>query len=324
MRVVTLDPVGLETTRLGFGCAGLMRTPSRRARQRLLAAVLDQGVRHFDTARMYGLGAAEGELGRALRGRRDDVVIATKFGIDVPRGSGLAARLQAPARKLLAAAPALRQRVKRRAGGVYEGRHYDVATARASLETSLRELGTDYVDLFLVHGPLRQGEVPYDELGAFLRDARDRGLIRAWGVSGGLQVAAQVRDGLPEPALLQVHDTLFTRAPAPPPVAPAVTYGALAGPLERLRGHVGADPERRATWSEAVGADAGAPAVLGSLLLRDAMAVNPDGTLLFSTTRPERVAENVQLAASALPATEDEQLTAFRALVATDLEALVF
>ncbi|HET9153536.1 MAG TPA: aldo/keto reductase [Solirubrobacterales bacterium] len=50
--------------RLGFGCASLMRLPSRRRRQALLAEAFEQGIRHFDVARMYGLGAAEGELGR--------------------------------------------------------------------------------------------------------------------------------------------------------------------------------------------------------------------------------------------------------------------
>src|SRR5580704_5777538 len=100
--------LGITSTRIGFGCAGLMREPSARKRQGLLAAAFDQGITHFDVARMYGLGAAEGELGRCARDRRDRVVIATKFGIEPASASGRLAHLQGPARWLLARYPALR------------------------------------------------------------------------------------------------------------------------------------------------------------------------------------------------------------------------
>src|SRR5271167_1841892 len=102
---------GITSTRIGFGCAGLMREPSARKRQGLLAEAFDQGITHFDVARMYGLGAVEGELGRFARDRRDSIVIATKFGIEAASAPGLA-RLQGPARWLLARYPVLRGYVK--------------------------------------------------------------------------------------------------------------------------------------------------------------------------------------------------------------------
>ncbi len=101
-----------EELRLGFGCAQLLRLPRRRDRRRLLDAAFDAGLRHFDVARMYGLGMAEGEVGRFARDRRAEISIATKFGIDPPRRT--MARLQAPARAALARMPALRSAVKRR------------------------------------------------------------------------------------------------------------------------------------------------------------------------------------------------------------------
>src|SRR6185503_14619010 len=61
-----------DRVRLGFGCASLMRVPSRREREALLGEAFEQGIRHFDVARMYGLGAAESELGRFARGRREE------------------------------------------------------------------------------------------------------------------------------------------------------------------------------------------------------------------------------------------------------------
>jgi aryl-alcohol dehydrogenase-like predicted oxidoreductase len=161
--VSLLDP-DIGDSRLGFGCAGLMQIPSRGARQRLLGEAFDRGFSHFDVARMYGMGMAESELGRFARGRRrEEVTIATKFGIAA--GSPRLARLQAPARMAIARLPALRAAIKRRGGGPRDPRTYDAAIARASLETSLRELGTDHVDLFFVHDPGPGDRVDLDGLG---------------------------------------------------------------------------------------------------------------------------------------------------------------
>ena len=153
MRSVRLPGTGVDTTRLGFGCGRLMRVRSRRARRRLLDQAFDAGIRHFDVARMYGLGAAEGELGRFARGRRDQLVIATKCGI-APSSLGLVLRrVQGLIRPMLPWIPAVRALARSRAEELYRPRSYDAASARASLETSLRQLGTDYVDLFLLHEP---------------------------------------------------------------------------------------------------------------------------------------------------------------------------
>src|SRR4051812_14671879 len=111
----------LETTALGFGCAGLFREPSSQKRLQLLDRAFDCGIRHFDAAPMYGLGIAERELGRFSRHRRDSLVIATKFGIEpTPVARGLA-RVQGPIRRLLAAAPPLRQAAMSTAAGPSSG-----------------------------------------------------------------------------------------------------------------------------------------------------------------------------------------------------------
>src|SRR5690242_17572828 len=71
-RVAVLEQVELEGPHLrvsavGFGCGGLMQSPSRRERMAVLGAAVDNGITPFDTARMYGLGMAETELGAFLR-----------------------------------------------------------------------------------------------------------------------------------------------------------------------------------------------------------------------------------------------------------------
>jgi hypothetical protein len=204
MQTVALTPT-VSSTRIGFGCAGLMRESSEARRQQVLEAAFEQGIRHFDVARMYGLGAAERELGRFARARREQLVIVTKFGIEAGAASGRLARLQGPARRLLARYPWLRAQVKRRSDAFHQPHRYDVATARASLERSLRELGTDYVDLLLLHGPTAQDAVDVPELCAYLEEARAAGQIRGWGVAGesadSLQVARALAGAVPPPAV---------------------------------------------------------------------------------------------------------------------------
>lgn len=65
-------PNGRNTTNLGFGCASLMRLPTAGSRDRLLRTVIDEGITHFDVARMYGSGEAEGIVGSSLKPGTDD------------------------------------------------------------------------------------------------------------------------------------------------------------------------------------------------------------------------------------------------------------
>ncbi|MDX6705492.1 MAG: D-threo-aldose 1-dehydrogenase [Solirubrobacteraceae bacterium] len=301
---------GLELTRLGFGCSGLMRVTSARARQELLGAALDAGIQHFDVARMYGLGAAEGELGRFARGRRDQITIATKFGIEPAAGLGPLARFQQPARALLNRLPALRRALKRRDQSFNAPRRYDAASAKHSLETSLRELMVDYVDLFFVHDPAPTDDVRVDDLIEILTSLREAGKIRAWGVSQDAHPRLRVIDGLGPTAVLQVRDDAFSRISHD---VPALTFGVLSRAHERVRHALQSDPAQRRRWHDALGADVLQGDALARLLLADALAANSEGTVLFSTTRRDRL----EFAADVLrdPPAPDE-LGSFRALVA--------
>ncbi|HEY2636098.1 MAG TPA: aldo/keto reductase, partial [Solirubrobacteraceae bacterium] len=281
----------MKTARLGYGCAGLMRIPSGRKRQDLLAATLDAGIAHFDTARMYGLGAAEAELGRFARGRRDRMTIATKFGIE-PTPTSWMTRLQRPARALLARFPALRKAVKRREGMLHEPHRYDVATARASLERSLAELGTDYLDFFFVHDPQPEDEVPFEDLREFLDGERQAGRILAWGVAGEARPAATAA-GFGVPVVVQARQDVFSRAQEPPA---QIAFGVLARALARILEHVGSSEDVAHRWAEATGEDCRDSDVVTRLLLQDALQANPAGAVLFTTTRRDRVG----LAAGAL------------------------
>jgi len=305
--------------RLGFGCAGLMRVASSRARQRLLSEAFDHGVRHFDVARMYGLGAAEAELGKFARGRREQLVIATKFGIETSATSSRLARVQTPARALVARSPALRATLKRRAAVFHRPHRYDPATARASLELSLRELGTDYVDILFVHDPSPRDDLQVAELGEALADLARAGYLRAWGFAGEPEPCIALDAAVTAPTVLQIRDDIFARGLRLDRDRPRVTFGILADALGRILIQISHDEGRRARWRNTMGGDRATPEDVASLLLQDALARNPSGTVLFSTTRPERIALAARAAEAVSSSHEPVPLRMFRQLVACEL-----
>lgn len=142
----------LKVSAIGFGCWEIGGTYGRideRDFQRAVAQGIDSGITCFDTAEAYGMGVSEEALARALIGRRNDVVIATKFGVGYE------------------------EMANRR----------DSSRARVanSIDKSLRRLRTDHVDIYLVHWP--DANTPLDETMAALDDVVRQGKARYVGVS---------------------------------------------------------------------------------------------------------------------------------------------
>lgn len=303
-----LPGTDVRTSALGLGMVDLYRLPRRTDRLRVLAVAHDAGITHFDTAPMYGLGRAEYELGLFAKGRRDRMVIATKFGI-VPRTvcRGLA-RVQRPARRLLAAAPSLHSRVRSGAAGPHSGpvgallysvRGYDAKSAQRSLHSSLRALGTDYVDLFLLHEP-RPGDVRSIDICAYLEQARTAGLLRAWGVAGERDPSVQVARLLPDPTVPQVREDVFLRLTTTPRLDHArITFGILGLALPRLLDLIShsADHQRCSELKEmSRDIDGDQRQALAEILLRDAFRANPDGVVLLGTANLDHLHADVRLA----------------------------
>src|SRR4051812_10439518 len=151
---LVVSAVGLGTNNLG------MRLDEQRSRE-VVHAALDEGVTLFDTADSYG--ASEERLGQFLEGRRDDVVLATKFGGDVRR-RGLS---------------------NGEDWGARGSRRY----VRRAVESSLRRLRTDWIDLYQLHRP--DDATPVEETLSALDDLVRAGKVRYVGSSNftGWQVA---------------------------------------------------------------------------------------------------------------------------------------
>ena len=322
-RTVRLGGSGLETTSIGFGCASLFRIHSSKDRRRILESALDAGIRHFDVAPMYGLGLAEGELGRAITRHRGELTIASKVGI-VPSSAGrFLGHVQAPARLLLSRMSGAQRKLQVAAPGPASGglgkilyrSAFDHRRTAKSLDRSLKELGTEYLDLLLLHDPF-PGLINPDEAYAFMNRAVASGKVLHWGIAGELEptriIARQMPGTVP---LLQVRHVPGTRYTGGQWAAPPITFGALAPTLKLVRDYVSASATLRRHWRSEIGADVGEIAVAASLLLRDAFASNPNGTVLYSSTSLTRIVEAAVLARN--DPSSDPGLERFRRLIAT-------
>jgi aryl-alcohol dehydrogenase-like predicted oxidoreductase len=210
MDYVTLAPGLPASSRLGFGCGSVMGRVSRHESERAIAAALDHGITHFDVARAYGYGEAEALLGAALRGHRDRVVIASKFGLTAPRGSGALRHLKPLAQGLVAAVPALRPILRAAIGGnARAADRFSVAAAQVSLDQSLAALGTDRLDILFLHD-CEAGDLT-DELAAFLDAQVAAGKIRAYGAATSIEAAAALDRRLGKTMLYQFANSLSAR-----------------------------------------------------------------------------------------------------------------
>ncbi|MDB5323481.1 MAG: NADP-dependent oxidoreductase domain protein [Phycisphaerales bacterium] len=279
-----------------MGCATLTQHDDPNDAIALLEEALAAGITHFDVAPQYGFGQAEGILGRFLKGKRDRVTVATKFGLMPSAALAKHRGMVSVARRLARRSrvfSALANRILRRTGK----RSYDPADARQSLEKSLQELGTDYVDLFLLHD-CSPADAARDELRHFLEEEQRRGRIRTYGLATSFEKLGD--DAAIYPAdyrILQFDDS--ARAGHVARLGNAqdraiITYGATRR-ARSLAAAAQANPERLAGHA-AVGHLTDA-SVVGALLLRLAMDDNPQGVVLFATTRAEHLRANVRFAA---------------------------
>jgi len=143
---------GMQVSAIGVGCWEIGGGYGSIEETQFIAAVrraLDLGINCFDTAEAYGFGASERSLAKALGNRRKDAVVVTKFGVGYKE------------------APNFRDSSRQR--------------VTASIDKSLQNLNTDYVDVYMVHWP--DVNTPFEETLRALDDLVQQGKARAVGIS---------------------------------------------------------------------------------------------------------------------------------------------
>jgi aryl-alcohol dehydrogenase-like predicted oxidoreductase len=208
---------GTPCSALGFGCSAVMGRASRKKSLEAMSLAFDAGVNLFDTARSYGYGDSEAVLGEFSKGRREQILISTKFGMRPSQRQTWKRALRPAARLLLKAVPRARGAVRARAGSQLERGEYTAETMRKSLEESLLQLRTDYVDFFFLHeihaDAMARGEVQ-DELFSALDKLREQGKVRWIGVSSSFNAVAASIELRPELNSFQMPANFLTFADA--------------------------------------------------------------------------------------------------------------
>ena len=181
MRYRHLGAAGTRVSALGLGCMGMSEFygPADETDSiNTIHRALDLGVTLLDTADMYGLGHNEQLIGRAIAGRRDDVVLATKFG--VVRGEGTQRRVDS-----------------------------SPEYARTAVDASLQRLGVDHIDLYYLHR--RNPEVPIEDTAGALAELVAAGKVRQIGLSEVNAETLRRAHAVHPIAALQSEYSLWTR-----------------------------------------------------------------------------------------------------------------
>jgi len=177
---------GLDVSRIGLGAMSMsgyynVGEGSEDESIRAIHRAIELGVTHIDTAEIYGPFVNEELVGRAIHGRRDRVVVATKFGIVSHGGGG---------------------------PGVLDSRP---ANIRVAVEGSLKRLGTDYIDLYYQHRV--DPKVPIEDTVSALAELVAEGKIRHIGLSEAGPSTIRRAHAVHPVAALQTEYSLWTRDP---------------------------------------------------------------------------------------------------------------
>ncbi|UJH91743.1 aldo/keto reductase [Antarcticibacterium sp. 1MA-6-2] len=181
---------GINASVIGFGCSPIMGPVDSKQGKYAIDLALEHGINYFDVARSYGYGEAEGFLGRILKNKKNEVYVATKFGINPNWKANSFKKLKPLFRyvqSLKSKEPA-NPEVKKTAPSELSKKLLDRIEPlrgkdmRKSLEKSLKELQREYVDCLFIHEP--HHSLKYvQELKETAEILKKEGKIRSFGLS---------------------------------------------------------------------------------------------------------------------------------------------
>jgi Aldo/keto reductase family len=299
VREIYVPKLGRAASVLGFGCASLGSRVSEAIGRCAVDLALDLGVTWFDVAPPYGDGRAEDLLGRMLQGRRDKVIICTKFGIDRPRVPMATGLLRPLARRVVTTIPKLRRFISK---GRPSGQRVPIRPSMIErwVKNSLRLLRTDYIDVLAMHEPSPEEAANPDNFDALCR-LTDKGLVRTVAIAGAPEsIEAGISDNRSfdiaqfcDSPFANIAPTLRTRLPHPTPMF--VTHGVFGSDVTNALKRM--PTEQRAklvTIAEHYGCDISAN--FNELLLLFAFSNNPGGVVITSMFHNRHIERNVGIA----------------------------
>jgi len=181
----------IKPSAIGIGCNKIAALSRERGEvTATLEEAVEKGINFFDTADNYSYGDSERLLGRVLKGRRDHVIICSKAGHTRGKVRRIGKFAIPLVKKIVRRWKPLRQAAMAAAGGVTGGRDFEPQYLAQSIENTLRRLNTDYLDMFLLHGPTLL-DVADGRAFEMLERVKDKGLIRQYGVSCQRSVTAE-------------------------------------------------------------------------------------------------------------------------------------
>jgi aldo/keto reductase family protein len=199
-----------RASRLGFGCASLGSRVGHREGLSALAAAFEHGVNWFDLAPSYGDGDAESIFAQFAKGRRADIHISTKCGIEPPQLDTLQRMARPLARTFMTIAPKTREFISRSRRSAHT-MPFSAELIRESLNRSLERLRTSYVDVYALHDP-SPDDIAREDVHRQLEVVLSSGKVRAIGIAGSIEaIAKAISVGLPVD-LVQIADRPFEGA----------------------------------------------------------------------------------------------------------------
>jgi D-threo-aldose 1-dehydrogenase len=326
MEQIVLGDTGRLTTRLGFGCSGLMGATSRRASLAILESAYDAGIRHFDVAPMYGYGEAEGCLGEFLQRHRGELTVTTKYGIPPARPSlvSIGRRVAGPVVRTF---PGLKKRLADAANAAT--RNSEKATfapeqAKVSLERSLVALRTDHIDVWLLH-EASAVDLRDDALLTLLEEEAKKGTIGAFGIgSEAAKIAALIAEYPNYCRTLQYDWSVLN--PSIEVTSPSaqmrfrIHHRTLTDNFRALHRALVHNKQLCQLWSSSTGVDLSNAEDLAQLMLKASLVLNPASLILFSSKNPQHILSNVEVASDR---SLDEPAKQLHKLIQTDRKLLL-